>query len=141
MNKYAQAATKAVELYLEGKINNPKEAWEEATCIYYEKGSSAQKKSCPRGAFLGLCEEGLVKRVPAGDYTSSIKNRVYAVKAVKLLAKDPELGKSSSILWEKVIGSASTTPNQQMDVVLGLWNNNLISYASSALSSLPTSAK
>lgn len=127
MNNYAQAAPKAVELYIEGKANNPKEAWEEATCIYYKRGSWAQKKSCPKDAFLGLCEEGLVKGIAEGDYTSSIKNKGYAVKAVKLLAKDPELGKSSSILWKKVIDSASTTPNQQMDVVLGLWNRKLIS--------------
>jgi hypothetical protein len=46
---------------------------------------SAQKKGCPRGAFLGLCEEGLVKGIPAGNYTTSKDNKAYAVRAAELL--------------------------------------------------------
>ena len=46
---------------------------------------SAQKKGCPRGAFLGLCEDGLVKGIPAGNYTVSKDNKAYAVRAAELL--------------------------------------------------------
>ena len=34
-----------------------------------------------RGAFLGLCEEGLVKGIPAGKYSASKDNKQYAVRA------------------------------------------------------------
>jgi hypothetical protein len=50
---------------------NPKARWDRAMEILYPTSPSARKKGCPRGAFLGLCEEGLVKGIPAGDYTAS----------------------------------------------------------------------
>jgi ATP dependent DNA ligase C terminal region len=35
----------------------------------YPTSPTARRKSCPRGAFLGLCEEGLVKGILPGRYS------------------------------------------------------------------------
>jgi hypothetical protein len=50
----------------------------------YPTSPTSRKKDCPRGAFLGLCEEGLVKGIPAGKYTASKDNKAYAVRAAAL---------------------------------------------------------
>ena len=88
--KYGKSALRAVELIRNNYINDPKEAWEKSTIEIFGKGSASQQKGCPRGAFLGLCEEGMVKGVPAGDYCTSQKNKTYAIKAVNLLKHDPD---------------------------------------------------
>jgi hypothetical protein len=91
----------------------------------YPTSAAARKKGCPRGAFLGLCEEGLVKGIPAGRYTTSRDNKAYAVRAVALLTEGTQL-RSTSALWRAVTNGAEKTHNSQMDIVLALWNNDLI---------------
>jgi len=84
---------------------------------------SRQSKGCPRCAYLGLCEDGLVKYVRSGKYTTSKKNKRYAVVAVSELRKNPNLTEDE--LWERVAPEGKT-PNNQMGVVLGLWESGLI---------------
>jgi hypothetical protein len=79
----------------------------------------------PRGACLGLCEEGLVKGISTGDYSSSKDNKAYAVRAVALLAA-AEQHWSRSALWQAVTDGVDRTETGQIDVVLALWNNGLI---------------
>lgn len=62
------------------------------------KEHQVKKKGCPRNAFLGLYEEGLVKGIPSGNYTRSKKNKEYAIKAVKILKGAPELSSNSKTL-------------------------------------------
>ena len=77
-------------------------------------------------AFLGLCEEGLVKGIPPGDYTKSVKNKQYAIDAVRLLRLDPTLAGSKKLLWQEAIGERRIKHNQQMDVVVMLWERGLL---------------
>ncbi len=91
----------------------------------YPTSSAARKKGAPRGAFLGLCEAGLVKGIPAGQYSASKINKDYAVHAAKLLVEGTPAS-SRSALWRAVAGSGEEQENGQIDVVLALWNNNLI---------------
>ncbi|MCY4245019.1 MAG: hypothetical protein OXE47_06830, partial [Gammaproteobacteria bacterium] len=81
----------------------------------------------PRSAFLGLCEAGLVKGVPPGEYlkkSSKKLNKGYAVKAVSKLIENPKLKDNSpKELWELVISKAH---DSQMDVVLALWEKQKI---------------
>ncbi len=91
----------------------------------YPTSPAARKKSSPRGAFLGLCEEGLVQGIPAGAYKASRDDKAYAVRAVTLLTEGTEQ-RSTSALWRAVTEGAGKTHNSQMDVVLALWNNDLI---------------
>lgn len=126
MGSYGKAALKAVKLHTSGKAKSPSDAWEKATIKMFGQGTSSQKKGCPRNAFLGLCEEGLVKGIPSGNYTMSKKNKEYAIKAVKILQGAPKLSSNSKTLWNKVIKGGQKVHNQQMDIVIALWNNNLI---------------
>ena len=63
MGKYGEAAIRSIELITESSHDSPVSAWNQATSEIFGKGSSSQKKGCPRNAFIGLCESGLVKGV------------------------------------------------------------------------------
>ncbi|GEJ56610.1 DUF6979 family protein [Anaeromyxobacter diazotrophicus] len=121
---YGEAAVAAVNLVKLERFAPP-EAWRRAVARTFESVSS-QEKGCPQGAFLGLCEEGLVVGVPgapSGTYTRSVKNKQYAVAAVNILRRraSPVLP-TPVTLWLEVQGGEWKQPNGQMDVVLGLWN-------------------
>ena len=83
-------------------------------------------KGCPRGAFLGLCEEERVKGVKTGHYTRSKLNKEYAMEAVRLLRLEPSLVSDRAQLWRRVIGQKTKAHNGQLDVVIGLWNAGLL---------------
>ena len=123
-NRYGEAALMAARQQTSTNIS-PVFLWESAMESLYPTSVAARKKGCPRGAFLGLCEEGLVKGIPAGDYTASKENKAYAVRAAALLAEGKQSW-STSTLWQTVTDDLGKTHNSQMDVVLALWKNGLI---------------
>jgi hypothetical protein len=89
------------------------------------ESESSRSKSCPKNAFLGLCEAGVVKGIPKGEYTKSVKNKNYALQAVEILKRDKSISYSPSVLW-KELNLGDKIHNSQMHVVLALWNNGLI---------------
>src|SRR5580698_4793998 len=121
-NRYGEAALIAAR---DSTGTSPARRWQSAMEKVYPTSVSAQKKGCPRGAFLGLCEEGLVKGVPAGQYTASKDDKAYAVQAAALLAEGTQSW-SVSGLWRAVVDDPEKTHSSQMDVVLALWKNGLI---------------
>jgi hypothetical protein len=131
MGSYGQAALDAVKLVKERRANDPVDGWEKATISLFSKGTSSQVKSCPRHAFLGVCEDGLVKGIKPGKYTDSVDNKSYAVEAVKLLKTNPSLSSGTKAdLWRRVMRRTGNpidkTHNQQMDVILALFQNRFI---------------
>jgi hypothetical protein len=122
-NRYGEAALMAARQESPAGVD-PVARWEGAMKKLYPTSSTAQKKGCPRGAFLGLCEEGLVKGIPAGRYTPPNDNKAYAVRAAALLIEGKQRW-STSALW-KAVAKPSKTHDSQMDIVLALWNNDLI---------------
>ena len=103
------------------------EAWQTAAREVFVGLEAAQKKACPKSAFLGLCEAGLVSGIPRQDCGAGPENKEYAVQAVKLLAREPTLAKEgASSLWERVMDGRAKRPNSQMEVVLELWEAGLI---------------
>ena len=120
-NRYGEAALIATR---EGGAK-PAARWESAMNKLYPTSPTSRKKSSPRGAFLGLCEEGLVKGIPAGHYAASKENKDYAVRAAALLAEGTKSW-STSALWQAVTNAPETQHSSQMDVVLALWKNDLI---------------
>jgi hypothetical protein len=123
-NRYGEAALMAAR---QGNTTDvdPVARWQSAMERLYPTSPIARKKGSPRGAFLGLCEQGLVKGIPAGSYSATKFNKDYAVRAAELLlAGMPNPSRSS--LWRAVVNNASIEENGQMDVVLALWKNNLI---------------
>lgn len=95
----------------------------------FKHNPASQNKSCPKNSFLGLCSEGKIKGIPGGNYTRSKENKLYALKAVELLQKSKKQV-SEKALWLKVLEATDEDMdkihNQQMDVVLSLWNQSLI---------------
>jgi hypothetical protein len=123
-NRYGEAALMATRQGASADIS-PAARWQSAMEKLYPKSLIARKNGCPRGAFLGLCEEGLVKGTPPGHYTKSKDNKAYAVRAAALLAEGTQSW-SISALWQAVTDDPQKTHNSQMDVVLALWKNGLI---------------
>jgi hypothetical protein len=123
-NKYGEAALLATRMETYGKAITPQQRWQEATKKLYPTSPSAQRKGGPRFAFLSLCEAGLVKGIPAGQYAPSNKDKAYALRAVALLSAGTH--KTVTNLWAEVTDGEAIPHNSQMDVVLALWKNDLI---------------
>ncbi|MFZ3579988.1 DUF6979 family protein [Virgibacillus sp. DJP39] len=128
MGKYGQAALKAVNLIKINREENPIVAWQSATTEIFGEGTSSQRKACPKSTFLGLCEEGFISEVKPGNYSTrkGSKNKDYGIKAIQLLKKQPSLSNDAKQLWDKVLEGEIKKPNSQMDVVISLWENDLI---------------
>lgn len=126
MGRYGEAAIRAAEKLQSGGVFGPKDAWEKATSEIFGKGTSSQRKNCPRSAFLGLCEAGKVKGVPSGDYTRAKENKEYALKALQLLRERSDLSSSPEFLWSKALENKTKTHNHQMDVVIALWESGVL---------------
>jgi len=122
-NRYGEAALMAAR---EGSSSDdPVTRWKSAMETLYPTSPLARKKSCPRGAFLGLCEEGLVRGIHAGQYGASKDNKAYAVRAAALLSEGTQSW-SISALWQAVTEDPEKAHSSQMDIVLALWKNDLI---------------
>jgi hypothetical protein len=124
--KYGDAAIAAVGLIASGGEKDAVGAWNEAVSRIFPDSHSSRTKSCPRGAFLGLCESGLVKGIPGGSYTRSILNKQYALEAVLILRSHPKLVGDPNQLWYVVVGGSAKRHNSQMEVVVALWRRSLI---------------
>jgi hypothetical protein len=122
MGKYGTAAVRAVILFRNREARTPREAWRKATAEVFR----TTPKNCPECSFLGLCEEGLVKGIPPGDYTLSRKNKEYAIRAVQILVDDPVLADHRTRLWDEVVQGEWKKENEQMDVVISLWREGLL---------------
>lgn len=126
INEYGDVALRAVEKLRGGTADSPRAAWEQAAREIFPGRIHRQKKGCPRGAFLGLCDEGRVRDVPAGSYTRSVDNKAYALRAAELLGASPEFASQGRRpLWNRV-EAKSRSHNSQMDVVLALHRNGLL---------------
>jgi|SRR5580698_6798341 hypothetical protein len=121
-NRYGEAALMAAR---DSAGTSPAKRWQSAIEKVYPTSVSAQRKGGPRGAFLGLCEEGLVKGIPAGQYAASKDNKAYAVQAAALLSEGTRKW-SIGELWRAVSDDPEKAHNSQMDVVLALWKNGLM---------------
>lgn len=125
---YGDVAVSAVMMCKDKRLN-PCDAWVLAVRKHFPTSLSAQKKGCPKGAFLGLCSEGWIPYVPQKCYSQAIQNWMYAVKAVQILQKYPHAElPSPTQLWNEVMVMVGKeiAPNGQMDVVLSLWAAGLI---------------
>jgi hypothetical protein len=123
-NRYGEAALLAAGQGFSAS-SNPVVRWDNAMQKLYPTSPTARKKGRPRGAFLGLCEEGLVKGIPAGRYSATKDNKTYAVQAVALLIEGKQSW-SVSGLWRAVANDPEKVHDSQMDIVMALWKNNLI---------------
>jgi hypothetical protein len=131
MGKFGKAALNAVALLKNGQAGDPQDAWEKVTAAIFGRGTSSQKKSCPKDAFLGLCDAGLIKGVSSQNSTTSVDNKAYAVAGAQLLKSNPGLSAlGAAHIWARVMRQVrkpvGETHNQQMDVVKSLFDYGLI---------------
>ncbi len=70
---------------------------------------------------------GVVKNVPAGNYTDSVKNKNYVVRAFGALQSNPALSGDEKTLWKIATDGADKTPNHQMDVLTTLFRRGFLS--------------
>lgn len=126
MSAYGSVAVDAV-LRCHKWAADPVLAWAYAAQAAFPGRKSMQSKSCPRGAFLGLCAADLIPGVPTKevDYHPGL-NAAYAVRAVDILRQKGASVPDRKALWQKVIGRGIKAHNGQMDVVLALWDRKLI---------------
>ena len=124
MSRYGDVAVRAIELVVQEKCGSPVIAWRTAAEELLSS-PSMQIKGCPKNAFLGLCEAGLVKGIPAGEYGNPRQNGKYALQAVEILEMSPHLNKDKAALWNTVTGGGKAH-NSQMDVVVRLWSEGLL---------------
>ena len=122
MNKYGQTDLKAVQNYKSSYAIT--EIYASAAKEIFFDSISSQEKGCPKGTFLGLCEAGLVKGIPRGNYTKSVKNKEYALQAIEIL-KQSNKTYTPKELWA-ALNLGDKRSNSQMDVVLALWENDYI---------------
>jgi hypothetical protein len=123
MGQYGKAALLAKRLIIEASYT-PISAWKSAIASQTQSPSS-RDKSCPRGAFLGLCAAGLIKGIASHQTpisTARNLNAQYAISAWKQLQNNSKLSMNINALWG-IIGNARKTKNEQMDVVLSLWHD------------------
>jgi hypothetical protein len=125
MMTFGNVAVEAVRVCRTEKIA-PEAGWIRAVGFAFPSSKSMREKSCPRSSFLGLCDEGLVKGISAGEYTASLKNKAYALAAVSKLRVNPDLTERPQVLWEAVMNGKTKAHNEQMVVVVALWNAGLI---------------
>lgn len=129
MDKYSKSALNAVQYILEDRAQSPVEAWYIATGEQFGEGSWGQKKGCPRNAFLGICEEGLIKGVKAGRYNKKEHslNKQYAINTIKLLKEDSTyLERDNKEIWRIVTNGKDIKSNYQVEMVKALWEKDLI---------------
>jgi hypothetical protein len=126
MNLYGKTAVKAVELF--AYTHDIKKAWTEAV-QEFTNSHSARVKGCPKNTFFGLCYAGQIKGIsiqpPQGKKS---KNAEYAILAIHLLKKDMSWANKKAELWaeiQKIIGEEKKH-NSRLDVVIALWNEELI---------------
>ena len=122
-NRYGEAAIQTARAEAQYR-SHPAERWNEVVKRLYPTSPAAQRKAAPRMAFLSLCEAGLVKGIPSGQYAPLNKEKGYALRAASLLAAGTHATVSS--LWAAVTEGEPVAHNGQMDVVLALWKNGLI---------------
>lgn len=117
--RYGIAAQRAAELARKGW--DPIDAWQSVVTSIFPDSRAYQMKGCPKSAFLGLAEAGHIAGVSPGKYTTSTENKRYAIDALRLLQRDGALASRPDELWRLVTKGASIKHNEQMNVVIALW--------------------
>nr|WP_211327928.1 hypothetical protein [Kushneria sinocarnis] len=105
---------------------DPVNAWQRAAENEFVDRVAAIKKGCPKSAFLGLAEEGHIQGIPSGSYTTSKRNKRYALELFRLLKGDHGLVDDRRTLWVRACGPEHKAHNGQMDVVIALWSEGLL---------------
>lgn len=125
--KYGAAAEETAKVILRHSSKEIRSEWDKTMNKTFPEQPSSRSKACPRIAFLGLCEDGLVKGIAKGSYGVKDKsiNKKYAIDAAFLILNGGEANRS--YLWKKVAPEGKSH-NSQMDVVIALSEAGLLTF-------------
>ena len=126
MGQYGKAAISATKRICNGM--DPVKAWN-LSIKELTNSNDSIIKGCPKSAYLGFCEDGYVKGVNNGNYTTGTKNKGYALKAVEIIHRTPNRTFTKKELWAQVLdelGLPFKKENSHMDVVFSLHNEDLL---------------
>lgn len=129
MNKYARIAVEAARSLRDGRRPDPVEAWEEAAREVAPQAPTSGSKPCPRTAFLGLCEAGLVLGfAPRGrTFSKGVGNKKKGLVALDLLKADQSLLDRKGDWWRRTAGPKGRPRHEGvLDVVEGLWRAGFV---------------
>jgi len=123
MGQYGVTAVEATKMCNGNLSLSPCDAWVTAISAV-SKSLTSIGKSCPKCAYFGLCEAGVVSNIKAGVYNKKEDNinKSYVLGGYELIKKgfvkrgDPL---NRDILRKEVMGDMAD--NQQMDVLVSLW--------------------
>ncbi len=134
MRKSGKVALRAISNVHRGL--RPDLAWDQAWSDEDRPGRKTQRKYCPRGAFLGLVDAGLLIGADPGGYARRLKtSHLLAIAGVQLLRQDSSLASDPDSMWQ-LLKTEQSTHNGQMDVVAALWNEgHIVAVASGELGS------
>ncbi len=120
MTKYAKAAITTAKRCQGSAKPNIKAEW-----LKVIQELKAYDEGCPRCAFIGLCEEGMVVGIPRDNYglQAGNKNKHYAVAAARLIL-DGHYPDQKAI-WHKVTDKR-IQPHEQVGIVIALHVNGLL---------------
>lgn len=122
---FGNTALRARELLIEGEASTPRDAWNMAGGELFHR-TTYFSKGCPRAAFIGLCEEGLIKGIPAGDYSAGEKNKKHTLKALQLLKEKANWKLNKTQWWNAATKDNPISHNHQLDVLLSLYENGFL---------------
>jgi uncharacterized protein DUF6979 len=127
MTKYGEAAVMAARAADQSGIA-PARAWTDAVSVLYANSEWGRKKSCPKHAFLGLCEAGVIRGVPPGQYAAhrSGSNKEFTMRALEAVRQDPALLLQKSRLWEIATDGSGVGENGQLGVLESLRSAGLL---------------
>ncbi len=131
MGQYGDVAVAAARACAAGVVQNPRRAWQTAV-ERATRSATSRRKGCPRDAFLGLCGEGMVTGIGAGEYLqpTAWKNKQYAVNIAQwLLSREDAAAVDADQLWNvarRGVEDPAENQNGQLDVVVSLHTAGLL---------------
>ena len=139
MNQNPSTSTKIGRIAVEAQRlaatgTHPLDAWTEVLRRTYagKQLENQLQHTCPKWAFSGLCNRGVVAGVSPGSCEEAVtKNSAeFALRALELVSKDGALLHNKRELRRRVFGIPQSPgyrqPNGEVDVLLGLWEARLV---------------
>lgn len=130
--KVARTALDAYELAAGG--THPPDAWVQVLKQVYagRQLENQLKHTCPKWAFSGLCNAGVLVGVSAGscEEAATRSSARFVLRALELVSADHALLQDKAQLKRRVFGTPGSEghrqPNGEVAVLLGLWEAGLV---------------
>ena len=128
MNQFYEVTLKSIEI-LKDKKTEPLQAWN-AACDELKLTESVKGKPCPKATFLCLFQENKLWELEdykINEYLEPTKS--YTLFAINLLKQNGRNNYNNGLqLWKDIMKKfkENRNHNQEMDVLLALWDLGLI---------------